>query len=266
MKFFRKPEGAEPPVDTAVVFNESELRHLESETRLADVPDNFEDNLLKAGAKIETPLRLLKDTRFSNPQKEKQVLDLELPSIDLNRRTSHQALLEALNYAGFSATAPGLVDHFAISGYELPRADRLVRIRNDGLNPKFSGTFEVKGPKVKDGVIKKRPEYPADFNDIGTLQAALAAAGFQVTSYFEKHRVTLSFNGCKVEVDSCPIAEIGRWAEVEGQTDLIQPTLDKIIAITGYKGQVQAIGQREFIKAQIKQKKLSGVDLNHISF
>ena len=130
----------------------------------------------------------------------------------------------------------------------------MVRIRNDGLNPKFSGTFEVKGPKVKDGVIKKRPEYPADFNDIGTLQAALAAAGFQVTSYFEKHRVTLSFNGCKVEVDSCPIAEIGRWAEVEGQTDLIQPTWTKLSPLLVTRGKFRQSDKGNLLKRRLSKK------------
>lgn len=268
MKFFRGRDNPPKPEFQIGEYSESELRHLESETRLPDVSNDFQERLIAAGGEIKIPERLVRDTRYAMPSTNTARLNLDLPAINLNRATSHQELVKVLRYAGFTVVEPGYVDHFTLTGYNDPGAERLVRVRQEGDRLTLGGTFEVKGPKVKQGAVKKRPEYGAGFNDITALIRALDSAGFKQSSYFEKRRVTLNFNGCKVEVDICPITEIGQWAEVEGQSDVIAATLDKIKAATGYNvASARAVGQREFIAEQVKEKKLQKkVDLNNIRF
>ncbi|MDE2311589.1 MAG: CYTH domain-containing protein [Patescibacteria group bacterium] len=264
MKLFRRGGNPEQTVNP----EPTELKNLEQETRLPDLPPNFEQQLLENGAKLLVPKRLIQDTRYNGTAETLLAFhpELEIPQDSLAPETRHDDLVAALTYAGFKATAPGYETVFYVSQYQKPGYEMLVRMRQENRNPVWF-IFTVKGPKTQvREIIKERPEYEALFIDPKAIREVLERTGFSVSSYFEKQRTTLEFMGCKVEIDVCPVPQIDPWGEIEGNQVQIQKALKEIQRITGYQGRPIAIGQREFFKQELNRLKIKGVDPNNVRF
>lgn len=235
----------------------------ELETRFLDIPENFETVLLEAGASESVGQRLLKDTRYKLPTSSKKYSG----TINAEHLVStYPKLIKTLKYLGISASIPWGVTEFFTSGYTKPEVEGITTRTREENN---TYTLTAKGPIQISGSLKTREEYEAVFNNKETLLKILEDAGFVLKSYVEKKRTTLTFMGCKVEIDLLPKG-LGMWAEIEGATqeqiDACSKAVLDLLKKQNYTKQPEAIGQTELIKRIIKEKKLEGVDPKNIKF
>jgi adenylate cyclase class 2 len=133
--------------------------------------------------------------------------ELKFPVADLEALRSKLASLGAVLVAPASLERNWVLDD---PGQRLRRQGLLLRVRQW----RGQGSLTFKGPASFAAGVKSREELETTVGDAEKVLAILAAVGFGVAFYYEKHREVWSWGAVTVDLDHTPM---GDFLELEGE-------------------------------------------------
>ena len=145
-----------------------------------------------------------------------------MEEIEAKYRLGGLAELDALRerLRGLGARREGAVQEtnvlFDRANGALHAADRLLRLR--WHDDERSALLTYKGPASREGALKRREEREVQVADGATVQAILAALGYEPRISYAKQRETWRFRDTAVALDTLAF---GHYCEIEGDAERV---------------------------------------------
>ncbi len=137
--------------------------------------------------------------------------EIEIKVIGVEKKPLEDAILKEGGVKVFEGLL--IVRHYDYPDGRLRNEQKLIRVRSVGDEVEFA----YKGPKIKKGRCKVRPEIQTLVKDGEVVGEILKKMGLVETLYLEKKRTTYEFMGTHVDIDEYPGGVC--YAEIEGDSE-----------------------------------------------